>query len=133
MSDRFFESEVVNHAINDIVLMQEEVLIFSQFADYASLEQQRENLITLRSLSSKQKNMCFRCMLSDDPDAKILLHEVLKHFEDFGHKVDYNDPLKVFSEVEQQLQEIDDDLSYAEEHGYFPGEEPGGETPPYHL
>lgn len=133
MSENFFESEVVIEAIEDIVSMQDEILVFSEFADYATLEQQRENLDTLRKLSAKQKNMCFRCMLSDDPDAKILLAQVLSHFEGFGHTIDEEDPLKVFTEVEANLQEIDDDLTYAEKNGYFPGEEPGGEIPPYRI
>lgn len=130
MTENFFDSEQVQSAICDIVDMQNEVLIFAQYAEYASLEQQRENLVLLRSLHAKQENMVFRCMLSEDPDAKVLLAEVLGHFADFGHEIDPGNPMKVFAEVKDQLQEIEDDLNFAEEHGYFPGEEPGGETPP---
>ena len=131
MTESFFESEIVARSIEDIVEMQNEVLIFSQFADFATIEQQKENLVLLRKLQNKQENMCFRCILSDDPDAKALLAEVLAHFEQFGHVIDPENPMQVFDQVRAQLQEIEDDLNYAEEHGYFPGEEPGGETPPY--
>ena len=130
MTENFFDSEQVQSAICDIVDMQNEVLIFAQYAEYASIEQQRENLVLLRSLHAKQENMVFRCMLSEDPDAKALLGEVLGHFAEFGHVIDPGNPMQVFAEVKEQLQEIEDDLNYAEEHGYFPGEEPGGETPP---
>lgn len=132
-SMKFFESEVVMYAIEEIMDLQTEVMLFAQYADYASLEQQRENINLLKKLMGKQKNMCFRCTLVDDPDAKTLLTEVLEHFVSHGHTVDYNDPIKVFDEVALQIQEMDDDLTYAEKHGYFPGEEPGGETPPYQL
>ena len=131
MTESFFESEQVQDAINEIVEMQNEVLIFSQYAEYATIEQQKENLALLRRLHGKQKNMCFRCVLSDDPEAKALLAEVLAHFEQFGHTILPENPMVVFEEVALQLQEIEDDLNYAEEHGYFPGEEPGGEAPPF--
>ena len=131
MTESFFESEVVVKCMTDIVELQSEVILFAEYAQYATLEQQRENLVVLRELQAKQKNMCFRCILSDDPDAKILLSEIMAHFESFGHKVDPDNMLAVFDEVGNQLQEIEDDLDYAEKHGYFPGEEPGGEQPPY--
>lgn len=130
---KFFESTVVLEAIEEISILQQEVLEFSIYADFANLEQQRENLNLLKTLMDKQKNMCFRCILSDDEDAKILLAEVIAHFQDHGHIVDINDPIKLFDQVSEQLKEMEDDLDYAEKHGYFPGEEPGGETPPYQL
>lgn len=127
---KFFESTVVLEAIEEISDLQQEVLEFSLYSDYANIEQQRENLNLLKVLMAKQKNMCFRCVLSDDEDAKELLAEVLAHFVDYGHDVDPEDPMKTFGEVANQLKEMEDDLDYAEKHGYFPGEEPGGETPP---
>ena len=130
MSERFFDSEVVCEAIQDIVELQEEVMLFAQFADFATIPQQKENLKVLRKLHEKQKNMCFRCLLVDDPDAKAMLVEVMDHFEAFGHSIDPENPLKVFDEVEVQLLDMEDDIAYAEKHGYYPGEEPGGETPP---
>lgn len=133
MSDNFFASTIVASSIEEIMELQQEVLIFAQFADFATISQQRENLDMLRTLQEKQKNMCFRCILSDDPDAKALLAEVMDHFEQYGHTIDPENPMKVFDEVALQLQEMEDDLDYAEKHGYFPGEEPGGETPPYRM
>ena len=133
MDDSFFASEIVANAIEEIMDMQTQVMLFAQFGEYASLEDQKENLELLRNLKEKQMNMCFRCMLSDSEDAKKLLGEVMDHFKKFGHDVDTSDPLKVFAEVEQSLVEMQDDIEYCEKHGFFPGEEPGGETPPYEL
>ena len=131
---RFFASNVVAKQITEIMELQNQVLVFAQFADFATLSQQRANLEMLRNLQDKQKNMCFRCTLCpDDDDAQALLEEVMSHFESCGHTVDRENPLKVFDEVESQLQEMEDDLDYCEKHGYFPGEEPGGETPPYQM
>ena len=133
MSESFFESDVVAHAIMDIMELQNEVLVFSEFVEFATLDQQRQNLEQLKRLKDKQQNMVFRCILSDDKDAKGLLKEVMDHFRDCGHEVDYDDPMKVFEGVAATLKEMEDDLDYAEKHGYFPGEEPGGESPPFFM
>ena len=128
--DTFFESEIVTESIRDIVEMQDQVMIFAQYGEYATIPDQRDNLKLLRALMSKQKNMCFRCTLSDSPSAKILLEQVLEHFEQFGHTVDKENPMAVFDEVKQNLDDIEYELDYCEKHGYYPGEGPGGETPP---
>lgn len=133
MADKFFSSQVVMDAIEEIVEMQAEVLMFSQYAEFSSIDDQKRNLELLRALQSKQKNMCFRCILSDDPDAKTLLEEVLKHFEEHGHAVDRKNPMAVFAEVEASLDDLEESLDYYDKFGYFPGEEPGGENPPYQF
>lgn len=130
---KFFESDVVAASIEEIVEMQQEVLIYSQFIEYATLEQQRDNLDLLRRLQVKQKNMCFRCLLSDDPDAKHMFNEVMSHFAEYGHVIDPENPMKVFDEVEEQLDEMEEDIEYCEKYGYFPGEDPGGENPPQFM
>ena len=131
MDKRFFDSQIVTEAIQDIVEMQNEVLLFAQYGEFATIAEQRDNLKLLRALHSKQKNMCFRCTLTDDPDAKRLLEEVLSHFREFGHEIDPDNPLLVFDNVEADLDVIEHELDFCEKFGYFPGEEPGGETPPY--
>ena len=133
MDDTFFKSEVVVRSIEEIMDMQNQVLLFATFGEYASLEDQRENLDLLRRLKDKQMNMCFRCILSNSPDAKQLLEEVINHFREFGHVIDPDNPMKVFDEVESNLNEMESDLDFCEKHGFFPGEEPGGETPPYTM
>ena len=129
-NQRFFDSDIVITAIEDISDMQNQIMLFSQYADYATVQDQKDNLVLLKELHSKQKNMCFRCILSPDPDAKLLLEDVIKHFEAYGHVVDRSNPMTVFEEVYQDLLEIEKGIAFAEEHGYYPGEEPGGETPP---
>ena len=130
MDDTFFESEVVTRSIEEIMDMQNQVLLFATFGEYASIEDQRENLNLLRRLQEKQKNMCFRCVLSQSANAKQLLEDVMNHFREFGHTVDPENPMKVFDEVEVELNNMEKDLDFCEKYGYFPGEEPGGETPP---
>ena len=116
----FFESPIVMQAIEEIVDLQHEIMIFSQYAEYATLEQQKENLVILRRLHEKQKNMCFRCVMSKDVDATILLGEVLAHFKSYGHTIDEENPLAVFDEVADSLDDIERDLDYCEQHGHFP-------------
>ena len=130
MPEDFFDSPVVLAALDEIVDLQNQVLLFSTFGEFSSLAQQRENLDVLLSLHAKQKNMCFRCMLADDESAKILMWEVLKHFESFGHTINEDDPLSVFDEVKETLDQLGYDIDYCEEHGHYPDEEQGGETPP---
>ena len=123
-NERFFDSDIVMAAIDDIADMQNQILLFSQYADYATVQDQKENLVLLKELHGKQKNMCFRCILSSDPDAKLLLEDVVKHFESFGHTVDRDNPMSVFEAVYDDLLEIEKGIAFAEEHGYYPDEEP---------
>ncbi len=129
--DNFFESTIVADSIKDILELQEEVLAFAQYGEYATIEEQQDNLDTLRKLMAKQRNMCFRCTLTDSPDAKKLLNEVLSHFEEFGHTVDRDNPMQVFEEINDNLDDIEFELDFFSKYGRYPDEEePGGETPP---
>ena len=132
--DNFFESDVVADSLREILELQESVLAFAQYGSFASIEEQQNNLDVLRKLMSKQRNMCFRCTLTDSPDAKALLHEVLNHFEQYGHTVDRENPMEVFTEIGASLDEIEFELDYFSKYGRYPDEEePGGESPPYRL
>lgn len=129
--DNFFESTIVADSIKDILELQEEVLAFAQYGEYATIEEQQDNLDTLRKLMAKQRNMCFRCTLTDSPDAKKLLNEVLSHFEEFGHTIDRDNPMQVFEEINDNLDDIEFELDFFSKYGRYPDEEePGGETPP---
>jgi hypothetical protein len=129
--DTFFDSDVVTEAIRDIVELQDKVMAFAQYGEFATIKEQQENLKTLRELMTKQKNMCFRCTLTDSPDAKKLLHEVLNHFVQYGHTVDFDNPLEVFGEVQDNLDDIEFELDFFQKYGRYPDdEEEGGETPP---
>ena len=135
MFDDFFGSPIVLKALDEIIDLQNQVLLFATYGEFASLDQQKENLEVLRSLHAKQKNMCFRCSLSDDDLAKELMWEVVKHFEKFGHVINPEDPLAVFDEVTETLDQIEYEIAFCEMNGHFPGEDPdeqpGGETPPF--
>ncbi len=129
--DNFFQSEVVADSLRQILELQDSVLAFAQYGSFASIEEQQNNLDILRKLMSKQRNMCFRCTLTDSPDAKALLGEILKHFEEYGHIVDRENPMGVFDEIASSLDEIEFELDYFSKYGRYPDdEEPGGETPP---
>ncbi len=127
--DNFFESEIVLESISEIIELQNQVLIFSEYAEYASISEQQDNLDVLRRLMAKQRNMCFRCTMTDSPSAKALLGEVMSHFAKFGHTVDEDNPMAVFTEVADNLDDIEFELDYYSKYGRYPDEE-GGETPP---
>jgi len=133
MTEDFFSSPIVKESINEIVDLQNQVLLFSTFGEYSSIEQQRENLEVLKKLHAKQKNMCFRCLISGNEDAKLLMMEVIQHFESFGHEVDLENPMAVFDDVMETLDQLEYEITYCEMNGFFPGEEPGGETPPHPM
>ena len=128
--DNFFESKIVLEAITEIMQLQNEVLVFGEYAEYASISEQQDNLDVLRRLMAKQRNMCFRCTMSDSPSAKELLSEVLNHFAKYGHTVDLENPMAVFKEVEENLDDIEFELDYFSKYGRYPDEDTGGETPP---
>ena len=131
--DNFFSSQIVLDSIKEIMELQNEVLVFSQYAEFATIIEQQNNLDLLRRLMYKQKNMCFRCTMSDSPDAKNLLNEVLDHFERYGHTVDRDNPMLVFNEVNDNLDDIEFELDFFSKYGRYPDEEEGGETPPTML
>lgn len=127
--DNFFLSQVVLDSIREIMELQEEVLVFSQYVEFATISEQQTNLDLLRRLMAKQKNMCFRCTMTDSPDAKRLLNEVLDHFENYGHTIDRDNPMLVFDEVSENLDDIEFELDFFSKYGRYPDDE-GGETPP---
>ena len=132
LEDNFFTSQVVLESIEEIVELQNQVLVFSEYAEFATISEQQNNLDLLRRLMAKQKNMCFRCIMTDSPDAKKLLNEVLDHFEQYGHTVDRNNPMLVFDEVSENLDDIEFELDFFSKYGRYPDDE-GGETPPTML
>lgn len=116
MTDAFVESEVVQSALEDIMDLQMEVMMFSNIIEYATLEQQKENLRTLRELHKKQKNMFFRCQLCPESEgARTMVLEILTHFEQCGYDVDLSDPISVFDIVEQSLIDLEVDIRNQEE------------------
>ncbi len=114
MTDAFLDSEVVKAYLEDIMDLQMEVMLFAA-QDYATIEGQKENLSTLKTLHAKQKNMFFRCMLCDSPTAKNMMTEILLHFEDCGYEIDMENPISVFDIVEATLTELEVDIRNQEE------------------
>ena len=65
--------------------------------------------------------------MTDSSDAKRLLKEVLDHFETFGHTVDRDNPMSVFEEIADSLDDIEFELDFFSKHGHYPDEEPGAD------
>lgn len=116
MADSFFQSEIVQSCLEDIMVLQHEVMLYTQYGMYATIQEQRDNVRTLRVLLSKQKNMFLRCSLSDSPAAKELQVEILKHFEKFGHIVPEN-PIDIFDLMSMDIDEIEESINEFERSG----------------
>ena len=116
MDDVFLESEVVQKSLEDIMDLQMEVVLFSTYMETASIEEQKENLVRLRELQEKQKNMFFRCQLCKTEAANNMVIEVLSHFENCGYAIDLLNPISVFDEVEESLNSIEVDIRNMEEN-----------------
>ena len=110
MSDSFFDSEIVQHSLEDIALLQSEVLMFAQYGLYATIEEQRANVEVLRTLLAKQKNMFFRCMLSDSDSAKELAQEIVDHFAKYGMVEDADNPIELFDLMSISIDEIEKEI-----------------------
>jgi hypothetical protein len=112
----FFDSEQVQKALSEIAFLQNKVMAFTAVAAFADEEEQRENIMTLRLLLSKQENMYNRCALSDSEEAKELMVEVMKHFSE--HDVPINQPMnEVFNAIRQRVDDIENDLNRFLEEG----------------
>ena len=117
MSDSFHDSEEVGKALEEIVDLQYAVLVFAEYGDEMPLSAQRENLKTLRLLLEKQRNMFFRCQLekSESESAKELHDDILMHLQQNGHIIDWHDPIKVFDQLELQVDDLELDIRNQEE------------------
>ncbi|AIX16807.1 hypothetical protein Syn7803US13_281 [Synechococcus phage ACG-2014f] len=112
----FFDSEQVQKALSEIAFLQNKVMAFTVVAAFADEEEQRENIMTLRLLLSKQENMYNRCALSDSEEAKELMIEVMKHFSE--HDIPTNQPMgEVFKAIRERVDDIENDLNRFIEEG----------------
>ena len=112
----FFDSEQVQKALSEIAFLQNKVMMFTAVAAFADEEEQRENIMTLRLLLSKQENMYNRCALSDSVEAKEMMVEVMKHFSE--HDIPTNQPMgEVFKAIRERVDDIENDLNRFLEEG----------------
>ena len=112
----FLDSEQVQKALSEIAFLQNKVMAFTAVAAFADEEEQRENIMTLRLLLSKQENMYNRCALSDSEEAKELMVEVMKHFSE--HDIPTNQPMgEVFKAIRERVDDIENDLNQFLEEG----------------
>ena len=112
----FFDSEQVQKALSEIAFLQNKVMMFTAVAAFADEDEQRENIMTLRLLLSKQENMYNRCALSDSEEAKELMVEVMKHFSE--NDIPTNQPMgEVFKAIRERVDDIENDLNRFLEEG----------------
>lgn len=109
MSD-FFDSEVVQTSLAEISYLQNKVMEFVQIAPWAGIDEQLENIATLRLLLDKQENMYNRCSFAGTEDAKELMNEVKDHFKKNGYDTSAKPMNVVFNEVRERVDEIEKDL-----------------------
>ena len=117
MSDSFYDSELVGKYLEEIVDLQYAVLVFAEYGDEMPMSAQKENIKTLRLLLEKQRNMFFRCQLEKDKSesAKELHDDILMHLQQNGHIIDWHDPIKVFDDLQLQVDDLELDLRNQEE------------------
>lgn len=109
----FFESEVVQKCVEDINDLQMEVMIFAQYSEFATKEEKRDNIKTLRDLTDKQKNLYYRCHLSNSPEAKRMMGDIADHFVEMGFEQPTTpaDVLSFFDRVNNSIDEIEEELN----------------------
>lgn len=120
--DKFFDSPIVQGCIEDIMDMQFEAMMYTQYAEYANLTEQRENLNMLQRLLEKQKNMYYRCQLSGTESALRLMEDIRGHFVKMGFK-ETQSVLEMFDETQQTLNDLVKELDWHEKYSSKPEEE----------
>jgi hypothetical protein len=108
----FFKSEIVQQCIEEINDLQMEIMIFSQYSQFASDDEKRDHLKVLRHLTERQKNLYYRCHLSDSPGAKRLMRDVDMHFVEMGFEQPDTpaDTLLFFDRVNSSIDELEEEL-----------------------
>lgn len=120
--DKFFDSPIVQGCIEDIMDMQFEAMMYTQYAEYANLTEQRENLNMLQRLLEKQKNMYYRCQLSGTESALSLMEDIRGHFVKMGFN-ESQSVLEMFDETQQTLNDLVRELDWHEKYSSKPEEE----------
>lgn len=130
--DKFFDSPIVQGCIEDIMDMQFEAMMYTQYAEYANLTEQRENLNMLQRLLEKQKNMYYRCQLSGTESALRLMEDIRGHFVKMGFK-ETQSVLEMFDETQQTLNDLVKELDWHEKYSSKPEEEEDPNEKWWHL
>ena len=120
--DKFFDSPIVQECIEDIMDMQFEAMMFTQYAEYANFSEQRENLNMLQKLLEKQKNMYYRCQLSGTESALSLMEDIKGHFVKMGYN-EAKSVLEMFDETAETLVDLQHELDWNEKYFTKPEED----------
>jgi len=120
--DSFFDSPIVQECIEEIMDMQFEAMMFTQYAEYANFSEQRENLNMLQRLLEKQKNMYYRCQLSGSESALTLMNDIKGHFVKMGYD-DGQSVLEMFDDTQETLMSLQKELDWNEKYFTAPEED----------
>jgi len=113
--DKFFDSPIVQECIEDIMEMQFEAMMYTQYAEYANFTEQRENLNMLQRLLEKQKNMYYRCQLSGTESSLSLMDDIKSHFIQMGYN-ETKSVLEMFDETAETLVSLQKELDWNEKY-----------------
>ena len=112
MSIDFFESEIVQKCVEDINDLQMEVMLFAQYSEFASDQDKKDHVKVLRELIEKQKNLYYRCHLSNSTEAKRMMKDIAEHFVEMGFEEPTTpaDVLTFFDRVNDSIDEIEEEF-----------------------
>ena len=65
----FFDSEIVKEQIKEMEDLQKEIIEKTMDAPFMGGPEKKEHVALMRQFLEKQKNLCFRISLSQDPQA----------------------------------------------------------------
>ena len=65
----FFDSEIVKEQIKEMEDLQQEIIERTMSAPFMGGPEKKEHVELMRQFLDKQKNLCFRIQLSQDPQA----------------------------------------------------------------
>lgn len=112
MSTDFFNSKVVQDCVQEIGELQMEVMLFAQYSEFATYEEKLDHVRVLRVLVDKQKNMYYRCHLSNSKQAKSMMKDMEEHFIEMGFETPENvdETLDYFDRISESIDEIEQEF-----------------------
>ena len=81
---RFFDSEIVREELSEINRLQTSIYGKMFGFGFLSPTDRKEHVDKLQTLLEKQKTMCTRLSLSDDPEAKDMKNQLRKSLQGMG-------------------------------------------------
>ena len=106
MSD-FFKSEMVQHTINELEGLQQQLVMEMPYLPMMDSDQKREHLCTLKTFLEKQKIFFFRISLSDDKEALEMKQRLMDATRIFGVDGDIDSMDAFFEKLDNTIKELE--------------------------